>query len=63
MQTEPSQFEPAIAETIDFVERRAAFLNTQLNTYARKTDLQLNDLMTVNQGTIADNYGDYDPWV
>ncbi len=63
MQTAPSEFEPGLATTVDFVNRRVAFLTPQLNAYARKTDLQLNDLMTVNQDTIADNNGDYDPWV
>ena len=63
MQTEPSEFEPGLEETVDFVERRATFLNTQLDSYAKKTDLQLNDLMTINQGTITDDHGDYDPWV
>jgi len=63
MQTEPSEFEPALGETVDFVTRRAAFLNTHLDSYAKKTDLQLNDLMTVNQSTIADEHGDYDSWV
>jgi spore coat protein CotH len=61
--TSPSEFEPGLEETVNFVERRAAYLNTQLDAFAEKTDLQLNELMTVNQGTIADNEGDYDPWV
>ncbi len=63
MQTQPSAFDPALQETVDFVERRATFLNAQLNSYARKTDLKLNDLMIQNQGTIIDNNGDYDPWI
>jgi len=63
MQTEPSVFEQALNETIDFVRRRAIFLNTQLDRFARNTDLQFNDLMTFNQGTIVDDSGDYDPWV
>ena len=61
--TNATDFEPALDATIDFVARRAAYVNTQLNTFAKKTDLQLNDLMTVNQGTMEDNQGDYDPWV
>ena len=61
--TNPEDFEPELEAIVDFVEKRAAYVNTQLNAYAKKTDLQLNDLMTVNQGTIADNMGDYDPWV
>ncbi len=61
--TNATDFEPTLEATIDFVTRRAAYVNTQLNAYAKKTDLQLNDLMTVNQGTIADNQGDYEPWL
>lgn len=63
LQTELEEFEPEIEDTIEFVEDRAAYVNVQLNIYAEKTDLQLNELMTVNQGTITDNMGDYDPWV
>jgi len=61
--TNTTNFEPELEAIVDFVTRRAAYVNTQLNAFAKKTDLQLNDLMTVNQGTIADNQGDYDPWV
>ncbi|MHC3130231.1 MAG: CotH kinase family protein, partial [Candidatus Bathyarchaeota archaeon] len=61
--TNPEDFEPELEAITDFVESRAAYVNTQLNAFTKKTDLQLNDLMTVNQGTIADNQGDYDPWV
>jgi spore coat protein CotH len=61
--TNPEDFEPELEAIVDFVEKRAAYVDTQLNAYAKKTDLQLNDLMTVNQGTIVDNQGDYDPWV
>jgi len=61
--TNTTAFEPALENITDFVTRRAAYVNTQLNAFAKKTDLQLNDLMTVNQGTIADNQGDYGPWV
>jgi spore coat protein CotH len=63
MQTEPEEFEPGLTETLDFVQSRVAYVNAQLDTYATKSDLHLNDLMTVNYGTIADNMGDYDPWV
>jgi spore coat protein CotH len=61
--TNLEDFEPELEAIVDFVEKRAAYVNAQLNVFARKTDLQLNDLMTVNQGTIADNMGEYDPWV
>jgi len=61
--TNTTDFEPELEATVDFVERRAAYVDTQLNAFAKKTDLQLNDLMTMNQGTIADNQGDYDQWV
>lgn len=58
-----SQFEPSLKETINFVRRRAAYLNSRLNQFAEKTDLKINELMTVNRGTMTDNHGDYDPWV
>ncbi|HDQ06911.1 MAG TPA: hypothetical protein ENN36_09380 [Candidatus Bathyarchaeota archaeon] len=61
--TNSEDFETELEAIVDFVEKRAAYVNTQLNKYARKTDLQLNDLMTVNHGTIADEMGDHDPWV
>jgi spore coat protein CotH len=61
--TDPTDFEPELEAIVDFVEKRAAYVDTQLNVFAKKADLQLNDLMTVNYGTIADNRGDYDPWV
>ncbi|MCS7113845.1 MAG: CotH kinase family protein [Candidatus Bathyarchaeota archaeon] len=61
--TPVSMFEPSLKETISFVERRAAYLNSRLNQFAEKTDLKINELVTVNRGTAADNHGDYDPWV
>ena len=63
LSTNAEDFEPELEAIVDFVERRAAYVNAQLDEYARKADLQLNDLMTVNSGTIADDMGDYDPWV
>jgi spore coat protein CotH len=46
-----------------FVTQRATYLNTNLNTYAAKTDVRINELMPVNTATAADNAGDFDPWV
>ena len=63
LQTNPAEFDSAIQSNINFVAARANYVNNQLNKYAKKTDLKLNELMTVNQGIIADNMGDYDPWV
>ena len=61
--TPVSQFEPSLKGLIDFVRRRAAYLNSRLNQFAEKSDLKINELMVVNSGTLADNHGDYDPWV
>ncbi|GEM_PF-356046 len=58
-----SAFEAGLAETTSFVQKRAAYLNTRLNDFAKKTDLKLNDLMPLNQKTILDNSGDLDSWV
>jgi spore coat protein CotH len=46
-----------------FVQQRAAYLDPVLDTYAQLKDLRLNELMSVNVGTIQDGAGDYDPWV
>jgi len=46
-----------------FVSQRAAFLDTHLDAYAERSDLQLNELMSVNTSTIADEHGDFDPWI
>ncbi len=46
-----------------FVQERAAFMNTHLDTFSSRSDLQLNELMSVNVATLADEYGDYDPWI
>ena len=58
-----SMFELSLNETMSFVARRANYLKAQLNQFADKTDLKINELMVVNRGIKADNYGDYDPWV
>lgn len=47
----------------NFVTQRAAFLNTQLNAFANQSDIQLNELMTVNTATVKDNVGEFAPWV
>ncbi len=46
-----------------FVSQRAAYLDSNLDTYAVREDLQLNELMALNVTTIPDNAGDFDPWV
>ncbi len=46
----------------NFVTQRASYLNTTLNSYAARTDLRLNELMSVNTATIPDNAGEYAPW-
>ena len=47
----------------DFVQQRVAFLDGHLDSFASRDDLQLNELMSVNTATIADEYGDFDPWI
>ena len=46
-----------------FISQRAAFLDTHLDTFASRSDLQVNELMSVNGSIIADQAGDFDPWV
>jgi spore coat protein CotH len=46
-----------------FVTQRASYLDTQLNTFAAKSDIQLNELMSLNTTTAQDGNGDYDPWI
>lgn len=47
----------------NFVTQRASFLNAQLNGLAAKSDIQLNELMSLNTSTLQDGNGDYDPWI
>jgi hypothetical protein len=46
-----------------FVQQRAAFLDTHLDGFASRSDLQLNELMSANTSTVADSQGDHHPWV
>jgi spore coat protein CotH len=46
-----------------FVTARAAHLETQLNTFALKSDIRLNEAMPVNVSTVQDGNGEYDPWL
>ena len=46
-----------------FVNQRADYMDDRLDDYAEKSDVQLNELMSVNTGTHQDDAGDYDPWV
>ena len=48
---------------VNFVARRAAFMDQYLDGEAVVEDLRLNELMSVNLSTLADPAGDYDPWV
>jgi len=46
-----------------FVTERSAFLDTFLDQFASRSDLALNELMSVNTETITDGAGDFDPWL
>ncbi len=46
-----------------FIEVRSSYLDNILNSYAKKTDIQINELMSSNNGTLSDEEGDYDPWI
>ena len=46
-----------------FVTDRRAFVKSALDGLALQSDLRLNELMSVNTVTLADDAGDYDPWV
>jgi hypothetical protein len=56
-------FETGLNELINFVEERAAHLDMRLDDFSQKTDLKLNELMTVNINTETDSKGKYKPWV
>lgn len=47
----------------NFVGIRSTWLDSKLDEFAETSDLCLNELMTVNDETLAENTGDYDPWV
>ncbi len=46
-----------------FIEDRAEYLSSVLDSYAEQSDLALNELMSVNVTTAQDQAGDFDPWV
>ncbi|MCK4659474.1 MAG: CotH kinase family protein [Phycisphaerae bacterium] len=46
-----------------FVAQRYVYMDNRLNGFSSRADLSLNELMPVNGGTLADNAGDYDPWL
>lgn len=47
----------------NFIEERATYLQTVLDTYAGQSDLALNEVMAANVATIQDQAGDFDPWL
>lgn len=64
------EFEQALATDVGeavglkrFVADRRTFVRSALNDLALPGDVRLNELMTVNTGTLADGSGDYDPWI
>ncbi|MCK4343038.1 MAG: CotH kinase family protein [Phycisphaerae bacterium] len=46
-----------------FVAERSVFMDNRLNDFSSRSDLALNEIMSVNVGTIQDGAGDYDPWL
>jgi len=46
-----------------FVADRHTYMDQRLDDFASRSDLVLNELMSVNVSTIQDNVGDYDPWL
>jgi len=47
----------------ELVEHRGAFARTVLDAAALASDVQLNEVQTDNATTLADEAGDYDPWI
>ncbi|MCH6258425.1 CotH kinase family protein [Puniceicoccaceae bacterium K14] len=47
----------------DFIEARAAYLESELDSYADVTDLRINELLVKNDGSYLDTTGDSDPWM
>jgi spore coat protein CotH len=69
-----AQFETALNNSVSsggttlqgltsFVTSRASYVRTALDAYAAATDMRLNEVMSNNTATLADEAGDYDPWV
>ncbi|MBC8310146.1 MAG: CotH kinase family protein [Phycisphaerales bacterium] len=46
-----------------FASNRHNFLRSQLDALAEETDMQINEMMSVNTSTMYDEYSEYDPWV
>ena len=46
-----------------FVEDRSDYVRDQLNAASLPSDLRLNEVQSNNQSTLADEAGEYDPWV
>jgi spore coat protein CotH len=48
---------------LDFVTRRAAFLDETLDGFAEAQDIRLNELLSINVSSVVDDAGDHDPWL
>jgi hypothetical protein len=46
-----------------FIQQRYGYLRPLLQAYADTSDIRLNELMSVNTGTLADETGGFDPWI
>ncbi len=46
-----------------FVEERAEYLNTELNSYALSSDLRINEIVSLNDSNFTDEAGDSEPWI
>jgi hypothetical protein len=48
---------------VDFVARRSAYLDQELDGYASIGDIQMNELLIANVTSQADEQGQHDPWL
>jgi uncharacterized protein (TIGR03437 family) len=48
---------------LGFVAQRYDYLRPLLDTYAEPADVRLNELMVSNEATLADESGEYEPWL
>jgi hypothetical protein len=46
-----------------FIQQRYSYLRPLLQAYADASDIRLNELMSVNASTLADEAGGFDPWI
>jgi len=46
-----------------FIRMRHTYLEGQLGAWSATDDIVLNEMMAMNQTTIADEWGDYDDWI